>query len=134
VLIGELSRRTGVPTHLLRYYEAQGLIEPNRGTNSYREYSDDAVLAVMQIRKLLDAGLSTQAIRSILPCATGAAPALEPCPEILETLRARLHELDERIDALTHSRHALHHYIAATEAATENRASRNYQQCGSAHP
>lgn len=115
MLIGELSRRTGVGAHLLRYYEAQGLLEPGRGANDYREYTDDAILTVTQIRGLLEAGLSTQDIRFLLPCATGAAPDLEPCPELLATLRARLHGLDERIDALTHSRQALHGYLNATE-------------------
>ncbi|MFE7842867.1 MerR family transcriptional regulator [Streptomyces sp. NPDC057474] len=115
VLIGELSRRTAVPAHLLRYYEAQGLLEPARSAGGYREYTDDAVLTVTQIRKLLEAGLSTQEIALMLPCATGAAPELEPCPELLEVLRARLHEVDERIDTLLHSRRALHDYIDATE-------------------
>ncbi|MFF4624530.1 MerR family transcriptional regulator [Nonomuraea jabiensis] len=115
VLIGELSRRTGVHTHQLRYYEAQGLLEPERGTNGYREYGDDAVLTVTQIRRLLEAGLSTQEIAYLLPCATGAAPDLEPCPELLDTLRARLHGLDEHIDTLARSRQSLRDYIDATE-------------------
>ncbi len=117
MLIGELSRRTGVGAHLLRYYEAQGLLEPGRGTNGYREYTDDAILTVTQIRGLLEAGLSTEDIEFLLPCATGAGPDLEPCTELLDTLRARLHGLDERIDALTHSRQALHSYLNATERA-----------------
>ncbi|WP_436839196.1 MerR family transcriptional regulator [Nonomuraea angiospora] len=115
VLIGELSRQTGVHTHQLRYYEAQGLLEPERGTNGYREYGDDAVLTVTQIRRLLEAGLSTQEIAYLLPCATGAAPDLEPCPELLDTLRARLHGLDEHIDTLARSRQSLRDYIDATE-------------------
>jgi DNA-binding transcriptional MerR regulator len=44
MLIGELSRRTGVGAHLLRYYEAQGLLEPGRGANGYREYTNDVIL------------------------------------------------------------------------------------------
>jgi DNA-binding transcriptional MerR regulator len=115
MLIGELSRRTGVHAHQLRYYEAQGLLEPGRGANGYREYTNDAVLTVTQIRKLLEAGLSTQEIGLILPCASGAAPDLEPCPELLTALRARLHGMDEHIDTLTRSRQALHDYIDATE-------------------
>lgn len=115
VLIGELSRQTGVHTHQLRYYEAQGLLEPERGTNGYREYGDDAVLTVTQIRRLLEAGLSTQEIAYLLPCATGAAPDLEPCPELLDTLRARLHGLDEHIDTLARSRQSLRDYIDVTE-------------------
>lgn len=115
MLIGELSRRTGVRAHLLRYYEAQGLLEPGRGANGYREYADHAILTVAQIRGLLEAGLSTQDIGFLLPCATGAAPDLEPCPELLATLRTRLYELDERIETLTHSRQALHDYLDTTE-------------------
>jgi DNA-binding transcriptional MerR regulator len=111
VLIGELSRRTGVGTHLLRYYEEQGLLEPGRGANGYREYTDDAVLTVTQIRGLLEAGLSTEDIGFLLPCATGTAPDLELCPELLDILQARLHGLDERIDTLTRSRQALHGYL-----------------------
>ncbi|MEV4248224.1 MerR family transcriptional regulator [Streptosporangium canum] len=117
MLIGELSRRTGVGAHLLRYYEDQGLLEPGRGANGYREYTDDAILTVTQIRGLLEAGLSTEDIGYLLPCATGAAPDLpgiELCPELMAILQARLHGLDERIDTLTRSRQALHSYLNAT--------------------
>ncbi|MFG2007193.1 MerR family transcriptional regulator [Spirillospora sp. NPDC048911] len=115
MLIGELSRRTGVHTHQLRYYESQGLLEPGRGANGYREYPDDAIVTVTQIRKLLQAGLSTQEIGYMLPCATGAGPDLEPCPELVATLRTRLGGLDEQIDTLVRTRQALHDYIDATE-------------------
>jgi DNA-binding transcriptional MerR regulator len=127
MLIGELSRRTGVHTHQLRYYEAQGLLTPGRGTSGYREYTNDAILTVAQIRKLLEAGLSTQLIGFLLPCATGAAPDFEPCPELLDTLRARLHGMDEHIDTLARSRQALHDYIDATE----RRVSPRYPECDS---
>ncbi|MFC7328587.1 MerR family transcriptional regulator [Marinactinospora rubrisoli] len=115
MLIGELSRRTGVPAHQLRYYESQGLLEPGRAANGYREYSEDAVTTVAQIRRLLDAGLSTKEIEFLLPCATGTGPDLEPCPETLVMLRARMRGLDERIDTLTRSRQALNDVIDTTE-------------------
>ncbi|MEH1126935.1 MerR family transcriptional regulator [Micromonospora sp. CPCC 206061] len=115
MLIGELSRRTGVNPHQLRYYETQGLLEPDRGASGYREYTDDAVVTVTQIRKLLGAGLSTQDIAYLLPCVTGTEADIEPCPEALDGLRARLKGLDERIDALTRSRQALHAYIDTTK-------------------
>ena len=114
MLIGELSRRTGVNPHQLRYYEAQGLLVPERGGNGYREYGDDAVLAVAQIRNLLDAGLSTQEIGYLQPCVTGTVPDLEPCPETLDLLRARIAGLDERIDTLAQSRRTLREYLVAT--------------------
>ncbi|MEQ4724790.1 MerR family transcriptional regulator [Nonomuraea sp. B19D2] len=115
MLIGELSRRTGVRTHQLRYYEAQGLLEPRRSPGGYREYTDDAILTVTQIRKLLAAGLSTDDIAYMLPCVTGPEPDLEPCPELLDALRERLRGMDEHIDTLVRSRQALADYIEATE-------------------
>ncbi|MGX1372208.1 DNA-binding transcriptional MerR regulator [Streptomyces canus] len=41
--IGELSRRTGVPTRLLRYYEEQDLLHPARDDNGYRSFDEAAV-------------------------------------------------------------------------------------------
>nr|WP_141983748.1 MerR family transcriptional regulator [Saccharothrix saharensis] len=122
MLIGELSRRTGVRTHQLRYYEAQGLLEPDRGAGGYREYTDDAVLTVNQITKLLGAGLSTEEIAHVLPCTTGPTPTLAPCPELLEGLRARLQALDDRLATLTRSREALADYIAVTERTAARRS------------
>jgi DNA-binding transcriptional MerR regulator len=114
--IGQLSARSGVPAHLLRYYETQGLLAPQRAANGYRDYSEDAVVTVAQIRGLLAAGLSTREIRQLLPCATGATPELRPCPELLATLRSRLRGLDERIGSLTGARQILRRYLSATQA------------------
>ena len=127
MLIGELSQKTGVNTHQLRYYEAQALLEPGRAANGYRQYTDDAILTVTQIRNLLQAGLSTREIEYVLPCATGASPDLEPCPELFDTLRSRLHRLDEQIDVLTHTRQVLHDYIEVTEP----RVARHSRRCDS---
>jgi DNA-binding transcriptional MerR regulator len=113
--IGELSRRTGVNAHQLRYYEAQGLLEADRGANGYREYGENAVLRVKQIRHLLGAGLSSGDIAYLLPCAVGEAPELLGCPELLAAMRARLQRLDEQMDRLAQSRDALADYIDAAE-------------------
>lgn len=109
--IGELSRRTEVNTHQLRYYEAQGLLEPVRNAAGYRVYDEADIVRVKQIRHLLDAGLSTDDIAYLLPCATGEAPELLGCPELLTAVRTRLHRLDDRIATLNRSRAALMHYI-----------------------
>ncbi|NEW40138.1 MerR family transcriptional regulator [Nocardia cyriacigeorgica] len=117
MLIGELSRRTGVNAHQLRYYEAQGLLEADRSANGYRDYDENAVLRVQQIRHLLDAGLSSDDIAYLLPCASGAAPELPGCPEMLAAMRSRLRRLDEQMDKLARSRGALADYIAAAETS-----------------
>ncbi|MFJ7249222.1 MerR family transcriptional regulator [Kitasatospora sp. NPDC098652] len=120
--IGELARLTGVSARLLRYYEEQGLLRPARTAAGYREYAQEDTVRVWQIRSLLAAGLPTRIIAEILPCATGPAPALTACPNLLATLRGELADLDARIDDLTRSRRVLSHYLATAHAPSEEQA------------
>ncbi|MGW5878967.1 MerR family transcriptional regulator [Nocardiopsis terrae] len=115
MLIGELSERTGVSRRLLRYYEEQGLLESDRSANGYRVYAEDAPRTVRHIRALLDMGLATRTIASVLPCALGAEGEpldLEMCPSLLATIRRELAELDARIDELQRNRGALAEQIS----------------------
>ncbi|MEV7419953.1 MerR family transcriptional regulator [Streptomyces sp. NPDC089919] len=115
MLIGELSRRTGVSERLLRYYERTGLIDSRRRANGYREYDERTVEAVRSVRGLLAAGLPTRLIRQVLPCALDGAE-LRPCPGVLATLREQLDVLDRRAVELESARSLLRRTIAATEA------------------
>jgi DNA-binding transcriptional MerR regulator len=111
MLIGELSRRTGVSRRLLRYYEEQGLLEVTRRANGYRDYDDDAVTVVQRVRLLLDAGLPTEVIRRVLPCVRGTGQDLEWCTELRTLLTGELRVLDDRIDELQRRRGALAGYL-----------------------
>jgi DNA-binding transcriptional MerR regulator len=115
--IGELSRTTGASHRMLRYYEQQGLLDAHRGENGYRHYDDDAPVTVAQIRGLLAAGISTNVIRDILPCARGTTPTLTPCPDLLATLEAELGDIDARIACLRRHRASLRAYLDATAGA-----------------
>ncbi|MEI7031372.1 MerR family transcriptional regulator [Streptomyces pratensis] len=107
MLIGELSRRTGVSARSLRYYEAQGLLTVRRAANGYRAYGPDAALTVAKIRTLLRAGLSTEVIREVLPCVRGGQPGFDWCAELREILAGELAAMDERLEELRRSRGAL---------------------------
>ncbi|MFH8801936.1 MerR family transcriptional regulator [Streptomyces sp. NPDC017936] len=119
--IGELSRRTGVPTRLLRYYEEQDLLHPGRGENGYRSYGEEAVRDVQQIRGLLDSGLTTEMIRAILPYLSGPDEILLPAerltPETAALLQAHLDRIQARIDCLARNRDRLSAYLAAVRPA-----------------
>ncbi|MFH8349714.1 MerR family transcriptional regulator [Streptomyces sp. NPDC018045] len=111
MLIGELSRRTGVSARLLRYYEEQDLLDAERGPNGYRYYDDDTVVTVRQVRALLDAGLTTEMIRAVLPCARGEQPEFEMCGDVRTILGRALADTDERIGDLQRNRSALAGYL-----------------------
>ncbi|MFF3226146.1 MerR family transcriptional regulator [Nocardia suismassiliense] len=114
--IGELATRTGVKPRLLRYYEEQGLISADRDANGYRNYGTEVPGVVTQIRALLGAGLSTEVIRDILPCAHGPAPELEPHPDMLAVLGRELAAVEAKIDCLAETRDILTCYLNATRA------------------
>ncbi|WAP55926.1 MerR family transcriptional regulator [Streptomyces sp. S465] len=111
MLIGELSRRTGVSSRSLRYYEAQGLLKVRRGANGYRVYDEESVITVRQVRALLNAGLSTEVIRSVLPCMRGERPAIDMCVDVRAILDRELAATDQRIADLQRSREALVDYL-----------------------
>lgn len=117
--IGELSRRTGVPTRMLRYYEEQGLLCPERAGNGYRRYDEAAVHQVQRIRGLLDSGLTTELIRRILPFLHRPDGILmhPECvtPEVVALLRGEADRIQQRIDCLARNRDAIHAYLAAVQ-------------------
>ncbi|MET8425433.1 MerR family transcriptional regulator [Nocardia sp. NPDC004860] len=115
VLIGELSRATGVPARLLRYYEEQGLLVPHRDSNGYRSYPAAAPDRVARIRELLDAGLPTRDIRELLPCATESG--FQHCDHSRQVVSDGLDRLDDQIAELTQRRVLLARHRDAVLAA-----------------
>lgn len=112
--IGELSRRTGVDQRLLRYYEQQGLLHPQRQANGYRVYQDSDVALVLWIRRLLAAGLSTATITQFQSCVTddGSRPTGD-CRHMFDRLRAERERIDAAIADLEGSRATLDEVIAS---------------------
>ncbi|WP_456844679.1 MerR family transcriptional regulator [Cellulomonas sp. P5_C6] len=117
--IGELSRRTGVSTRLLRYYEEQGLIAPARTTNTYRTYDESDVARVGQVVGLVRAGVPTRLAKVLLDLEeTQTEDLAASCPrQVAEMLAEELSGLDERIACLTKSRRTLSDYLRRTEYA-----------------
>ncbi|MFJ8725216.1 MerR family transcriptional regulator [Streptomyces sp. NPDC004532] len=120
--IGELSEKTGVATRLLRYYEEVGILHPFRSGNGYRTYGEPAIDRVLQIRELLEAGLTTEMIREVLPCLDAAKEGTEAesCPvddKDLDGLRRQLISIERRIEVLQRNQRAIKSYIHAWEKA-----------------
>ncbi|WBB63070.1 MerR family transcriptional regulator [Streptomyces sp. WMMC500] len=121
--IGELSRRTGVHERLLRYYEEQHLLSPERRPSGYREYREDDVTTVRRIRSLLAAGLSTATIATILPCLREEEERLVPtCANLLADLLSERKRISQAITDLQTSRSALDDVIAAAPTDVAERA------------
>ncbi|WP_326727231.1 MerR family transcriptional regulator [Streptomyces phaeochromogenes] len=107
--IGDLAHRTGVNRRLLRYYEEQGLLRPDRLGNGYREYAEADVAAVHHIRAMLAAGLSTAVIARLVHCVRDKDELRVPagCPTFVGELRRERTRITEAIGQLESSRHLL---------------------------
>ncbi|RSD11882.1 MerR family transcriptional regulator [Amycolatopsis eburnea] len=110
--IGELSRRTGVSSRSLRYYEEQGLLTSSRSGAGQRHYAGSAVERVSLIRQLFDAGLSSRVIATVLPCVESPDDP-DVAEEAFATMMRERDRIDREIARLTESRDALDVVLAA---------------------
>lgn len=65
--IGEVSRKTGLSVHTIRFYEAEGLLrEAARTDSGYRVFSSETVEQLKFIQKAQELGFSLEEIRELL--------------------------------------------------------------------
>ncbi|MBT1544422.1 MerR family transcriptional regulator [Curtobacterium aurantiacum] len=121
--IGELAEKTGVAPRMLRYYEKQGLIQPTRLPNGYRDYDDYLIERVGKIRGLVDSGIPTRIIIDVLPCLDKqqAIVVSNVEPGLRDMLVEERDRMAQKIDFLIQNRDALTAYIEALDAATSDR-------------
>lgn len=92
--IGELAERAGVSTRSLRYYEAQGLLRARRAANGYRDYGDEDLRIVREIRSLLDLGFGLEEIRPFVECLRDGHETGDRCADSIAVYRHKIAELD----------------------------------------
>src|SRR6478609_3559705 len=100
--ISQLASYAGVTVRAVRHYHAKGLLpEPERDHSGYRRYDAAAVVELVRIRTLADAGVPLSRVRELLGAAEGEfAAAVE---DIDRRLRSDIRELQrhrERIARL----------------------------------
>ncbi|MFE0347107.1 MerR family transcriptional regulator [Streptomyces griseoluteus] len=87
--IGALAERFGLATHVLRHWDAMGLLRPARDAAGRRRYGSADLTRVAVILRAKDAGLSLDTIRS-LTAATDPATRRDILREEAEGLHSRI--------------------------------------------
>ncbi|MCY0878631.1 MAG: MerR family transcriptional regulator [Firmicutes bacterium] len=64
--IGEVKARTGLTERRIRYYESLKLLTVRRSEGNQRLYSQKDIERLLEIKKLLDSGMSLKAVRAQL--------------------------------------------------------------------
>ncbi|WP_188189250.1 MerR family transcriptional regulator [Nonomuraea sp. SYSU D8015] len=98
--IGELAERTGVSTRSLRYYEQHGLLKARRGSNGYRQYTEEDVKLVSEIRALLAVGFTLEDTRPFVDCLRSGHSTGGSCADSVLVYERKLAEIDEEIRVL----------------------------------
>jgi DNA-binding transcriptional MerR regulator len=100
VRIGELARRGGTTTRALRYYESLGLLPARRGANGQREYDEEDLRLVREIRSLTGIGFALEDTRPFVQCLREGHTTGDACAASVEVYRRKLAELDDCITRL----------------------------------
>jgi len=69
MLIGELSKKSGLSRDTIRFYEKKGLIEVNgksRLENNYKNYSDAILKRLLAIKKIKEFGFTLEEARGMM--------------------------------------------------------------------
>ncbi|MEU8633523.1 HEAT repeat domain-containing protein [Amycolatopsis sp. NPDC048633] len=102
MLIGEVARRSGVSTRMLRHYDSLGLVRPTgRTVGGYREYSEEDIRRIFHVEGLRSLGMSLRQVGRAL-----ADPGFTPSALVGDLVRRsedrlkREQELLERLRAI----------------------------------
>jgi DNA-binding transcriptional MerR regulator len=96
VLIGEVARRSGVSTRMLRHYDSLGLVRPTgRTVGGYREYSAEDIRRIFHVESLRSLGLSLRQIGRALE-----DPAFAPSALVGDLIRRTEDRLKREQDLL----------------------------------
>jgi len=104
--IQEVSRKTGLTVHTLRYYEKEGLIPGvERSQGGFRQYTDEDLERLGLICCLKNTGMSIQEIARFVELAQKGDSTLEERVELLRSHRelvlARMAEMQKHLDKVT---------------------------------
>lgn len=98
MLINELSKRTGVTIHTLRYYENLGLIQgvtnENVKTNNYKDYDESVIEKIEIIKGGKEVGFTLFEIKELMNTWFSGTSTKE---EILSFFEKKVAEIDSKI-------------------------------------
>lgn len=101
MLISELSKKTGLTVHTLRYYENYGLfkgrVDETVKTNNYKQYDNELVEKIQLIKEAKEIGFTLSEIKNLLESWFTNKLSVEAKVDVL---RVKIDEIDGRIRQL----------------------------------
>jgi DNA-binding transcriptional MerR regulator len=117
--IGRLARRARVNADSIRFYERQGLLNPETKTDSgYRLYTDEALRRLVFIKHAQRCGFSLAEIGALLQMHCGTAAQRKHAYNLLSQKKT---EIEDTIESLQMMSAALESVLCTGPAETDDR-------------
>jgi len=100
MLIGELSKRSGLSRDTIRFYEKMGLItvpQTSRRENNYKDYPQQALNKLQVVQQLKGFGFTLPEIREMISL---YEEDLLRCADNIPLIQAKIQVIDEKIQQL----------------------------------
>lgn len=122
--IQDVSKKTGLSTHTLRYYEKEGLLSHvERSPGGFRQYTDEDMEALGLICCLKNTGMSLQEITRFVRLTHDGDQTLKERVELLrrhrENVMERMQEMQRYLDKVTWKLNFFSEKLRAYEAREE---------------
>jgi MerR family transcriptional regulator, copper efflux regulator len=98
MLISELSEKTGVSKHTIRFYEKAGLLQTDmaaRGENNYRQYTEVAIEQLNFINGAKTLGFTLKEIKQIMADWDSTSPE-----QAVNLIQLKLEQIEGQIEQL----------------------------------
>ncbi|MCZ6566015.1 MAG: MerR family transcriptional regulator [Gammaproteobacteria bacterium] len=113
--IGEVANKSHVGVETVRFYEREGLIAlPKRNVSGYRQYSESAIKQIQFIQHAKTLGFSLKDIRELIKLKSTRDAR---CKSIKSTAKAKIADIQEKIDALKRMKMALEPLVAQCKSS-----------------
>ena len=125
--IQDVSKKTGLSAHTLRYYEKEGLItQVERSSGGFRQYTEEDLEALGLICCLKNTGMSLQEIARFVHLTHEGEHTLKERVELLrehrENVIARMAEMQKYLDKVTWKLNFFSEKLRAYEAREAEKA------------
>lgn len=107
MLIGELSKRSGLSRDTIRFYEKNKLVavgRKERRVNNYKEYSEATLQRLRSIKQIKGFGFTLNEVSELLDMIDAQSAT---CNHVLDKFEDKLRRIDEKITELIHIRNLL---------------------------
>ena len=124
--IQDVSKKTGLSAHTLRYYEKEGLLSHvDRSPGGFRQYTDEDMEALGLICCLKNTGMSLQEITRFVSLTHEGDQTLKERVELLrehrENVIQRMHEMQKYLEKVTWKLNYFSEKLHAYEAGEEEK-------------